>query len=240
MPRLYSDVASLVEKRAYAYYHLHKMITLGVDSSEVYGGAALIEDGRLLGEMWMDEPLRHSEELLPLVAQLFDACGIDRTLVNRVSVNRGPGSFTGLRIGIATAKGFAQALGIPVVGVDGTIAYRARLPETDRVCVIVKNRRDLFYVRWFIGMRPKGEVTVATRVELLRKLSRLSGPVTVVGSGAEELMSEWDKFPQVTVAASAFNRPSPEWVARLGQTGADELYSLDPVYVEPAIVRLVS
>lgn len=230
----------VVENRMNAHYHLYKMITLGVDSSEAYGGAAVIDDDRPLGEELMKEPLHHSEELLPLVERLLDSCGIDRTMVRRVSVNRGPGSFTGLRIGIASAKGFAQALGIPVVGIDGTLAYRARVNDAERVCVVIKNRRDLFYVRWFVGMRPRGEVKVIARDELLRELNQLSNGVTVVGSGVEDLASVWDEFPRLTVAARALNRPSPEWVARLGRAGNDELYSLDPIYVEPAIVKLVS
>ncbi len=227
----------MVENQMNAYYHLHKMITLGVDSSEVYGGAAIINDNCLLGEELMEEPLRHSEELLPVVERLLDTCGVDRTMVGRVSVNRGPGSFTGLRIGIASAKGFAQALGIPVVGIDGTLAYRIQVSDARRVCVIIKNRRDLFYARWFTDMRPLGEVKVIARDELLRKLSQSSKGVTVVGSGVDDLASAWDEFPQLTVAAHELNRPSPEWVARLGQTGNDELYSLDPIYVEPAIVK---
>ncbi len=213
------------------------MITLGIDSSEAYGGAALIDDGRLIGEAFMEQPLRHSEELLPLVSRVLTAHNIERTAIKRVAVNRGPGSFTGLRIGIATAKGLAHALGIPVTGVDGSRVYRERVPDARQACVIIKNRRDLFYVQWFTGADPRGDVRVISRDELLAELGRVTREVTVVGSGVDGIDCDWCEFPYVTVAASAVNRPSPEWVARLGQTGPDELYSLDPVYVEPALVK---
>ncbi len=212
-----------------------RMITLGMDSSEAYGGAALVDDGQLIAEAFMEQPLRHSEELLPLVGQLLTAHDIERTAIGRVAVNRGPGSFTGLRIGIATAKGFAHALGLPVAGVDGTRVYRERVPAARRVCVIIKNRRDLFYVQWFTGADPHGDIRVISRDELLAELGQLTREVTVVGSGVDEIDCDWREFPYVTVAASAVNRPSPEWVARLGQSGPDELYGLDPVYVEPAL-----
>jgi len=217
------------------------MITLGLDSSEVHGGAALVKDGSLLGEALMEEPVRHSEELLPLVERLISSWGIERPEIAQVSVNRGPGSFTGLRIGIATAKGFGQALGIPVVGVDGTVAYRARVASARRVCVIIKNRRDLFYARWFSRGDLRGEeVEVLPRKELLTRLAHGKG-ITVIGSGGEELRPELERLVQVELAPRGLNRPSPAWIARLGERmRGDELYTLDPLYVEPAIKKLVS
>lgn len=218
------------------------MITLGLDSSEAHGGAALVSDGVLLGEALLEEPLRHSEELLPAVERLIASCGIDRRGIARVGVNRGPGSFTGLRIGLSTAKGFGQALGIPVFGVDGTLAYRTRVTSR-RVCVIVANRRDLFYVRYFAGGKPRGdEVEVLTGRELLDRLRREAKELTAVGSGAEVLRPELSELPRVRLAPPELNRPSPAWIARLGERMErdDELYTLEPLYVEPAIRKLAA
>ena len=208
-----------------------------MDSSEAYGGVALVTDDRLIGEAVTEQPLRHSEELLPLVERLLEEHHIARTALGRVAVNRGPGSFTGLRIGIATAKGLAHALGIPVTGVDGMRAYRVRVPDARRVCVIIRNRRNLFYVQWFTGADPHGDVQVIPRDELLAEFSRVTRPVTAVGSGVDEIDCDWREFPYVTTADSRVNRPSPEWIARLGQAGPDDIYGLEPVYVEPALVR---
>ncbi len=213
------------------------MITLGLDSSEARGGVALVEDGALLGETLLEGPLRHSEELLPAVKRLIDSCGVDRREITRVSVNRGPGSFTGLRIGLSMAKGLGQALGIPVFGVDGTVAYRARVTSR-RVCVIIVNRRNLLYVRWFAGEKPRsGEVEILTDRELVDRLKREMKELTVVGSGAEVLRTELSKLPQVVLAPTELNQPSPAWIARLGEgmQGDSELYTLEPMYVEPAI-----
>ncbi len=218
------------------------MITLGLDSSEAHGGVALVSDGALLGEVLLEEPLRHSEELLPAVERLIDSCGIEREGIARVSVNRGPGSFTGLRIGLSSAKGFGQALGIPVFGVDGTVAYRTRVTSR-RVCVIVANRRELFYVQWFVGEKPRGDaVRVMTGRELLDRLSRETKELTAVGSGVEVLRPELSELLQVKLAPPELNRPSPAWIARLGEgvEGDDELYTLEPLYVEPAIRKLAA
>ncbi len=213
------------------------MITLGLDSSEARGGVALIEDGNLLGETLLEGPLRHSEELLPAVEELIGSCGVDRRGIARVCVNRGPGSFTGLRIGLSTAKGFGQALGIPVFGVDGTVSYRARVTSR-RVCVVIVNRRNLLYVRWFTGGKPRpDEVEILTTQELVARLSRERKELIVVGSGVEVLRSELSELPQVVLAPVELNQPSPAWIARLGEgiEGDDELYTLEPMYVEPAI-----
>ena len=218
------------------------MITLGLDSSEAHGGAALVRDGVLLGEVLLEGPLRHSEELLPAGERLIDSCGIERREIARVSVNRGPGSFTGLRIGLSSAKGFGQALGIPVRGVDGTVAYRMRVASR-RVCVIVANRRELFYVRWFAGEKPRDAgVRVLTRRELLDRLRQETKELTAVGSGVEALRPELSEMPQVVLAPPELNRPSPAWIARLGEEmgEGDELYTLEPLYVEPAIRKLAA
>jgi len=212
------------------------MITLGVDTSEPVGGVALWGDGPL-AERMMEAPLRHSESLLPLVDRLLadGGCTIDE--IARVSVNRGPGSFTGLRIGLATAKGFCQARGVPLVGVDGTLAYRARLAEVRRVWVVLTNRRDLLFVRAFSGARPAGPVAIVREDDLLARLRREERELTLVGSGAAALAERIRDLPGIRVAAPAMNRPSPMAVAQLGAdvTPDDELYEMEPLYVEPVL-----
>jgi tRNA threonylcarbamoyladenosine biosynthesis protein TsaB len=136
------------------------MLTMGVDTAEPLGGVSLYEVGIVAEERLMEAPLRHAESLIPLIKRLLVECARSLGEIERVSVNRGPGSFTGLRIGLASAKGLCQALGVALVGVDGTVAYRSRLPEERRVCVVLRSRRDLFYVR---GLRSTGRPAVRSR-----------------------------------------------------------------------------
>jgi len=187
----------------------------------------------------MEEPLHHAEELLPLLAGLLDGCGRNKNQLGLVCVNCGPGSFTGLRIGLATAKGLCQSLGIPLVGVDGIVAYRVRVDVTGRVCVLVPNRRDLFYVRWFAGARPLGEVAVLSSSDVLRRIAEERKHLVVVGSGAEYLRERLQECALVEVSPEESNRPSPAWIARLGEEAytRDQLYEVEPTYVEPALVK---
>jgi tRNA threonylcarbamoyladenosine biosynthesis protein TsaB len=215
------------------------MTTLGVETSSTRGGVALWGIDRPVSAM-MEEPLRHAEELLDLTDHLLERCGVARAELDRVSVNQGPGSFTGLRIGIATAKGLCQALKIPLVGVDGTVACRAEIEDARaRVCVILKNRRDLFYVRWFIGERAQGPVEVLDDEAIVARLRRDNRPVWIVGDGGVALRETLHSVPEVRWPAKEAVVPSPLVIARLGeeQSGADRLYELEPAYVEPVLFK---
>ncbi len=215
------------------------MTTLGVETSSARGGVALWGADRSMSLM-MDTPLHHAEELLDLTACLLDRCSASRAQVDRVAVNQGPGSFTGLRIGIATAKGFCQALEIPLVGVDGTVACRARLDDAAaRACVILRNRRDLFYVRWFIGNRAQGPVEVLPQDAIVDRLRDDGRPVWAIGEGALAMREELLAVAGVRLAAEEMNAPSPLLIARLGEErpGKDTLYELEPAYVEPVLFR---
>jgi tRNA threonylcarbamoyladenosine biosynthesis protein TsaB len=213
------------------------MMTLGLDTSEPIGGVALYDGGAIAEERMMREPLRHAESLFPLIEQILNECKRERGQVDLVSINRGPGSFTGLRIGIAAAKGFSQASGVRLTGVDGTVAYRVRLgEESARVCVLIASRRDLLYARWFSGARPEEEIRVLRERAVLDRLKRERGEVTLVGSGARSVYEKIGDHPTIRLAPE-LDCPSPLWIARLGahRGAANELCDVEPLYVEPVL-----
>jgi len=215
------------------------MITLGVDTSVSLGGAALWRDGEGVAEMMMESPLSHAEELLPLISRLLERCGLERDEIDLVSVNVGPGSFTGLRIGLASAKGFCQAMGVPLVGIDGMFAYRERLDAKERVCVLLRNRRDLLYVRWFAGMKPQGETVVLPVAKAGERLVSERKDVMIIGNGVLAVRDLFGEAPWVKLAPAEMHVPSPMWIARLGEEGdrKDRLYDLEPAYVEPILFK---
>ncbi len=229
---------SAVEKRTCVTYHLRGMLTLGVDTSESLGGVALFEEGRLAETRTMDTPRSHAERLFPLIETILEACEVDISQLNLVSINRGPGSFTGLRIGLAAMKGLCQSLDIPLIGVDGTQIYRQLVEDHQRVCVILASRRDLFYVRWFGGSRPKGPTVVMREAELIARLGQEKRELCLVGSGTFQLGEHLRSWEHIRIAPEALNQPSPLAVAQWGRKNyvADQLYSVEPLYVEPLLV----
>lgn len=93
------------------------MYILGIDTSTMTGGVALLQGEELLGESVLNIRTTHSERLLPALNRLLDDASIQTRDIELLSVVTGPGSFTGIRIGVATAKGLSYALGKPLVGV---------------------------------------------------------------------------------------------------------------------------
>ena len=81
------------------------MVILGIESSAVSASAALVKDGKLLSEAFLNVGLTHSVTLLPLIRQVVEGAGLAVSDIDAVAVSNGPGSFTGVRIGVATAKG---------------------------------------------------------------------------------------------------------------------------------------
>jgi len=213
------------------------MITLGLDTSEAIGSVGLVDGSTLAEERLMDEPLHHAESLLPLIERLLAECGLRKEEIGRVSVNLGPGSFTGLRIGLSTAKGLCQALDLPLVGVDGTVVHRMRFPAARRICVILSNRRDLFYVRWFSGDSPRTEIAVLRKDDLDAQLDRELRELTLVGSGAPRAYEKFHGHEMIRLAPDANHRASALWVARAGAASeaSDQLHEAEPLYVEPVL-----
>ena len=214
------------------------MLTLGVDTSGPMGGVALYEEDELAVFRTMDIPLSHAECLFSMIEEILDAREVLRDMLGMLSVNRGPGSFTGLRIGLSAVKGLGQALDIPVVGVDAMDVHRLRAQGVLRVCTVVASRRDLYYARW-LGHRQLGDQTrVLREEELLRLLDEDTRPICLVGSGIDRLKGVLDARAHVRVlpelSGGEFALAVAKWGAQ--QVGEDQLYAVEPLYVEPLLV----
>ncbi len=235
--RISADRTDWKLKRRFGYPTIaHGMMILGLDTSEALGGAALYDERGVEVERMMRKPLRHAEVLLPLVDALLIEQGVSREDIDKVSVNRGPGSFTGLRIGLATAKGLCQGLGIPLVGVDGTMVYRLRAREVHRVCVILESRRDLLYVRWFAGDRAKGPTAVWKESRLGEQLATEDRPLLLVGNGAPRFAERFADHPYVRIAPLDLCQASPLAIARAGEgQRTDCLFEIEAIYVESSL-----
>ena len=105
---------------------------LSIDTASELASVALSQEGALVAECTWRCRRNHSVELLPSVERLLAQAGADKTALSAIFVSTGPGMYTGLRVGIATAKGLARALGIPLVGV-GRLDLEAHVRDAFRV-----------------------------------------------------------------------------------------------------------
>lgn len=177
-------------------------------------------------------------EVLPeLVPEALRLARLDWGHIGLVAVDLGPGSFTGLRLGLSLAKALAQARGLPLVGVRQTEVLGLPWAEVwpGRVCVWIHDRREYVYMAWVERDRA-GMETVLPFAEALARVRERS-PVLLVGSGALRFAQELQaQAPEVILAPEHFCVPHPLVVARLGlakynREGSADILALEPHYV---------
>ena len=165
------------------------MLILAFETSAKAASAALLEDGRLLGESYQNTGLTHSQTLLVMAEHLLAQCGKTVAEVTAVAVAAGPGSFTGVRIGVAAAKGFAWGRELPCYGVSTLEAMALSLGAWQGyVCPCMDARRSqvynaLFSVNQGTLERLREDRAIALS-ELAEELKALDGPIFLVGDGS--------------------------------------------------------
>ena len=127
------------------------MKLLAIESSGMSAGCAYLEDGRLISEYYMNSRLTHSVTLLPMVSEMQKTAGFELKDLDAIAVSAGPGSFTGLRIGAAAAKGLGLALEIPIVGVSSLKAMAFNVPAPGvLLCPLMDARRGQVYAAAYV------------------------------------------------------------------------------------------
>ena len=126
------------------------MLLLAIDSATPVAGVALWGDGRILREEYSDYKQTHSRDLMPMVDRILGSCRVDIEEISALGVSIGPGSFTGLRIGLATVKGLAMAANLPVVGIS-TLEMMAHnfAHNSALVCPLLDARKNEVYTAFF-------------------------------------------------------------------------------------------
>src|SRR5512145_187944 len=124
------------------------VLVLALDTSSRRGSVALLDSGRPLADAWHEELNAHGERVLGLIDEVFTSSGRVRSELGRVAVGRGPGTFTGLRVGLALAQGIAAGLGVPTVGTGSLEAMAAAFPaqQSGNRWPVIDARRGEFFV----------------------------------------------------------------------------------------------
>ena len=165
------------------------MLILAFETSAKAASVALTENGKLLGEAYQNTGLTHSQTLMVMAEDTLKQCGKTAQEVEAVAVAAGPGSFTGVRIGVAAAKGFAWGKELPCYGVSTLEAMAESLGVYEGfVCACMDARRSQVYNAVFSA--EGGELTRITDdraialAELKEELKKAEKPVFLVGDGA--------------------------------------------------------
>jgi tRNA threonylcarbamoyl adenosine modification protein YeaZ len=175
----------------------------------------------------------HAEALMPLVARVLERAGLEFAALDRIAVTTGPGSFTGLRVGIAAARGIALAAGKPAVGLTTLAAYAAPLIAADDTLPVVSAidaRHDHVYLPVF---GPGGRTIVAPRLAPLRAALRVAatGAPRLVGTAAAMLAAAWPAGERPPSLVDPRRAPDINWVARLGAAAVETGVPPKPLYL---------
>jgi len=218
------------------------MKMLAVETSTMLGGVAIMDDAEgLVAETRLNIRTTHSEELMTGIDFVLRHAGMTIADIDAFGVSAGPGSFTGLRIGLSTVKGFSYATGRPVVAVPTLEAFAWNFPYSEHpVCPMLDARKKEVYAAVFRWRDEGFEKTMEERSIAPGELAKvLQGPVLFAGEGARiykdvlrDALAERALF-----APSQWGVPSPANVAFLGLKKAMNGEFTDPVRLVPLYIR---
>lgn len=222
------------------------MTLLALETATETCGVAVLHEGTVAAQAHLHRPRVHSEQLTPLIESVLTHAEAERGGLDAVAVSMGPGSYTGLRIGVSTAKGWALSGDADLVGVPTLAAYAARLRPIaapgDVVCALLDARRDEVYAGAFRrtddALVPHADTTALPVDDLPRWIGAVDGRLWVVGDGGEKSRRALVEIGTArTILSPDTVPPSAAWVARLGRDrlatdGPDDLAALEPLYVK--------
>ena len=199
------------------------MKILGLDSSGIVASVAVVQDDVLVAEYTVNYKKTHSQTLLPMLDEIVRMTELDLNTIDAIAIAAGPGSFTGLRIGSATAKGLGLALKKPLIAVPTVEGLAYNLYDTKGlICPIMDARRKQVYTGLYQFEGHKLKVTedqMAIPMEqMIEKLNHYQKPVAFLGDGVpvfKEMIQENLKVPY-TFAPAHVNKQRAAAVAALG------------------------
>jgi tRNA threonylcarbamoyladenosine biosynthesis protein TsaB len=225
----------------------HELI-LGFDTSHAKGSVAVVRGKEILCEILFDAADTHSATLMPAIDSALEIAGTDVSSIDLFAVTIGPGSFTGLRIGLATVKGFAAVKHRPVVTMTSLELLAAAFPYSERiVCPVIDAYKGEVYAALYdtrSGAPVELVPPLSSKPEAAGALLRDHGPLILCGTGLARYGGLLlDAAPEGSGAVGArWSIPSAGLLALraadLEPVDYDELPSLEPLYIRPPDAKL--
>jgi tRNA threonylcarbamoyladenosine biosynthesis protein TsaB len=217
------------------------MLLLAMDTASPCVSVALGRNGEVMGEVKVVGARRHAEQLTPAVRYLCDELDVDLGHVSAIAVGIGPGLFTGLRVGVTTAKVMAQALRVPVVGIPtlDLVAYPVRHTTRLIAAVLDARRKEVFHARYRPvpgGVQRVSDYEVGPPGDLVAELEAGTQEVLLVGDGYQAYPDEFSDLERVEHAGPAFTAPSVSALvelaaARMEREEFDAPWDVHPLYL---------
>ncbi|MEE2768419.1 MAG: tRNA (adenosine(37)-N6)-threonylcarbamoyltransferase complex dimerization subunit type 1 TsaB [Actinomycetota bacterium] len=218
------------------------MLILGIESSSSQVGCAIGGHEGVLASAHTGRGGRHAENLAPQIDFVRRQAGVELSDLGAVAVDVGPGLFTGLRVGIATALAIAHALSLPMVGISSLdlLAFPARWTSRLIVTALDARRGELFtalFRRVPGGIQRVRDEHVCTPAELVAELRTLDEPILLVGDGVLRYADEFGEVRRVELAEQGLAYPSARALVQLAHARAMREEFVRPWDLEPVYLR---
>ena len=213
------------------------MIILAMDTSGPVAGVAILEDGRVRYEAMAINKMTHSESIMPMVEEALCRTALQKEQLTHLAVTVGPGSFTGVRIGVTAVKAMSHALGIPCIGVDALEATAFGIENSDEIiCPIQDARVHQVYGAAFRGGQRLMADCVVKLDEYLAQISALGDRFLFTGDGVlayrEQIAEALGEKARFAAAHSAYLRPAAvACLAERDREQAVDYLTLQPLYL---------
>jgi tRNA threonylcarbamoyladenosine biosynthesis protein TsaB len=217
------------------------MLVLGIETATSQVGVAIGGHEGVIASFHSTRDRRHAETLAPAIKFVSEQAAVDLDEISVVAVDVGPGLFTGLRVGLASAKAIAHALSVPMIPVGSLdlVAFPARWSQRAIVATVDARRGEIFhclYRRVPGGIQRFTEVEISTPDELSARLEALGEDVLLIGGGAERYAEAFEDLHHVELGPQALRYPDAGRMVELAHAQAlrEEfvpVWELEAVYV---------
>lgn len=224
------------------------MLILAIETATEICSIALAENDHLIGEYSINIHRAHAEKLIPLIQSMSEQVNRPLTDIDLICVSSGPGSFTGLRIGLASAKGLAFSLNCPLVSVISLDALAYQTPiQAGTICTLVKARTNEVYAALYQKDLSK-DIPVLVKQHQVLEVDRLADYIPnktwLIGNGLFHFRKNFDSFPNKSLffTDKYHSQPQAYSTAYLGwrkyqQTTVNEAINLEPFYIQEFRVK---
>jgi tRNA threonylcarbamoyl adenosine modification protein YeaZ len=218
------------------------MKILGIDTSSMATSVAVLEDNKLICEYTINTKKTHSQKLMPMIENMLNISDININEVDVIAVCDGPGSFTGLRIGMATAKAIAHVNKLPIVGINSVEILAGNMNLCDKnICSILDAQRTKVYMGQYKFENNElieiKNVDVIEIDELIEELSNSNKEWILVGEAVYKYEDKLRLVENIHIPAASHNVSKASSLCSLAMNkynkniGVYDCYNINPIYI---------